>query len=314
MECGQPENKEPSTKAMKQMKAKQSMKSITCLSVAAVAAFLFPAHAVGAEKPDGQGKGSYARVNGLKMYYEIHGTGEPLVLLHGAFATAEGWATVLPTLAKSRRVIVVELQGHGRTGDIDRPLSFGQMAEDIAVLLKQLQIQRADVFGYSMGGGVAVALALKHPDLVRKLAILGAGTGASKDTYDPESYKQFKGMTPENFNFPQVKDPYTRLAPDPTKWPVLVSKIIKMDDDFKGFAEKDVKAIKAQTLVMMGDHDVVRTEHAAEVARLIPHSQLAIIAGGDHFVLFMSPEKVLAVLMPFLDAPIQELKKPGDVK
>ena len=101
MECGQPENKEPSTKAMKQMKAKQSMKSITCLSVAAVAAFLLPAHAVGAEKPDGQGKGSYARVNGLKMYYEIHGTGEPLVLLHGAFATAEGWATVLPTLAKS---------------------------------------------------------------------------------------------------------------------------------------------------------------------------------------------------------------------
>ena len=121
-------------------------------------------------------------------------------------------------------------------------------------------------------------------------------------------------MTPENFNFPQVKDPYSKLAPDPSKWPVLVSKIIKMDDDFKGFAEMEVKAIKAQTLVMMGDHDVVRTEHAAEVARLIPHSQLAIISGGDHFVLFMNPEKVLSILEPFLDGPFQELKKTEDGK
>ena len=159
-----------------------------------------------------------------------------------------------------------------------------------------------------------MALAIKHPDLVHKLAILGAGTGATKDTYDPESYKQFKSMTPENFNFPQVKEPYTRVAPDPSKWPVLVSKIIKMDDAFKGFAEKDVKSIKAPTLVMMGDHDVVRTEHAAEVARLIPHSQLAIIGGGDHFVLFMSPEKVLSILMPFLDIPVQEVKKTEDGK
>jgi pimeloyl-ACP methyl ester carboxylesterase len=290
----------------------QTMKKMIYLA-ATVAAWMLPSHAV-AGKPDDKGKGSYAVVNGLKMYYEIHGTGLPLVLLHGAFGTAEGWATVLPTLVKSQQVIVVELQGHGRTGDIDRPLSFGQMAEDTAALLQRLKIQRADVFGYSMGGDVAVALAIKRPELVRKLAILGAGIGATKDTYDPESYKQFKSMTPENFNFPQVKDPYTRLAPDPSKWPVLVSKIIKMDDAFKGFAEKDVKAIKAQTLVMMGDHDVVRTEHAAEVARLIPRSQLAIIAGGDHFVLFMNPEKVLSVLMQFLDAPIQDHKKAEDGK
>jgi pimeloyl-ACP methyl ester carboxylesterase len=286
------------------------MKTMTCLSVAAVAALMLPAHGFGAEKPEG----SYARVNGLKMYYEAHGTGEPLVLLHGAFGTAEGWGTVLPNLVKSHRVIVVELQGHGRTADIDRPLSFEQMAEDTAALLQQLKIQKTDVFGYSMGGGVAVALAIKHPNLVRKLAILGAGTGATKDTYDPESYKQFKSMTPENFNFPQVKDPYLKLAPDPSKWPVLVSKIIKMDDNFKGFAEKDVKSIKAETLVMMGDHDAVRPEHAAEVARLIPNAQLAIIQGGDHFVLFINPDKVLSILMPFLDAPVQELKKAQGVR
>lgn len=253
-------------------------------------------------------EGKYAEINGLKMYYEIHGSGEPLVLLHGSFGTVEGWATVLPTLAKTRKVIVVELQGHGHTGDIDRPLSYGQVAEDTAALLQQLKIKRADIFGYSMGGGVALALVIKHPDLVGKLAILGAGTGTAKDTYDPESYRQFKSITPENFNFPQVKDPYIKVAPDPSKWSVLVSKIMKMEEEFKGFAEKDVKAIKAETLIIMGDHDVVRLEHAVEVFRLIPHSQLAIIP-GDHFLLFMNSEKVLSALLPFLDAPRQELNK-----
>ena len=279
------------------------MKTLNHLAINA-AALVLSVYAVQA-----QSKGSYAQVNGLKMYYEVHGTGQPVVLLHGAFGTAEGWAGVLPTLSKSRQVIVVELQGHGRTGDIDRPLSFAQMAEDTAALLQQLKIKKADVFGYSMGGGVAIALAIKHPDLVRKLAILGAGTGATKDTYTPEAYQQFKSITPENFNFPQVKDPYTRLAPDPSKWPVLVSKIIKMDDDFKGFAGKDVSSIKAQTLVMLGDRDGLRAEHAVEVFRLIPNSQLAIFPGGDHFLLFMSPEKVLSTLVPFLDTPVQETKK-----
>ena len=279
------------------------MKTLNHLAINA-AALVLSVYAVQA-----QSKGSYAQVNGLKMYYEVHGTGQPVVLLHGAFGTAEGWAGVLPTLSKSRQVIVVELQGHGRTGDIDRPLSFAQMAEDTAALLQQLKIKKADVFGYSMGGGVAIALAIKHPDLVRKLAILGAGTGATKDTYTPEAYQQFKSITPENFNFPQVKDPYTRLAPDPSKWPVLVSKIIKMDDDFKGFAGQDVSSIKAQTLVMLGDRDGLRAEHAVEVFRLIPNSQLAIFPGGDHFLLFMSPEKVLSTLVPFLDTPFQETKK-----
>jgi pimeloyl-ACP methyl ester carboxylesterase len=253
-------------------------------------------------------QGKYAAVNGLKMYYEVHGSGKPLVLLHGAFGTVEGWATILPQLAKTRKVIAVELQGHGHTGDIDRPLSYEQMANDTAALLQHLKIKEADVFGYSMGGGVALALAIKHPDLVGKIAILGAGTGTPKDTYEPESYQQFKSITPENFHFPQVKDPYVKVAPDPSKWPTLVAKIIKMEENFKGFAEKDAKAIKAQTLVMMGDHDAVRPEHAVEVFRLIPNAQLAIIP-GDHFLLFMNPERVLFALLPFLDTAEQEPKK-----
>lgn len=246
------------------------------------------------------------QVNGLKMYYEVHGAGQPLVLLHGAFGTAEGWGGILPTLAAKHQVIVVELQGHGHTGDIDRPLSFERMAVDVAALLEQLGIKKADVFGYSMGGGVALALAIQHPDRVRKLAILGATAGATKNTYDAETYKQLKSITPETFNFPQVKDPYTRVAPDPSKWPLLVAKIVQMDDDFKGFAEKDTKGIKAHTLIMMGDHDGVRPEHAVEMFRLIPNAQLAIFPGGDHFFLYMHPDKLLSTLEPFLDAPVPE--------
>ena len=253
--------------------------------------------------------GNFVQVNGLKMYYEVHGAGRPLVFLHGAFGTAEGWGGILSTLAKTHQVIVVELQGHGHTGDIDRPLSFRQMAEDVAALLQNLKIKEADVFGYSMGGGVALALAIQHPDLVRKLAILGATAGATKDTYDSEAYKQFKSITPENFNFPQVKEPYTRVAPDPSKWSVLVAKIIQMDDAFQGFAAKDVQAIQAQTLIMLGDHDGVRPEHAVEMFRLIPNSQLAIFPASDHFLLFMNPEKVLSTLMSFLELPVPERKE-----
>ena len=248
-------------------------------------------------------KGKYAEVNGLKMYYEIHGQGGPLVLLHGAFGTADGWETVLPTLAQSHQVIAIELQGHGHTGDVDRPLSFEQMADDTAALLRHLQIAEADVFGYSMGGGVALALAMNHPDLVRRLAILGTGTGAIEDTYAPETYAQFRSLTPENFNYPPAMEAYTRVAPDPSQWPTLVSKIIQLVNDFRGFASEGVRSIVAPTLIMMGDHDMVRPEHAVEVFRLIPHSQLAIFPGGDHFVLFASPDTVLSTLLPFLDSP-----------
>jgi pimeloyl-ACP methyl ester carboxylesterase len=289
------------------------MKAIKNLLIAAVALPLMTAHvAIGqtvgslnaANAMNAQeGKGKYAQVNGLKMYYEIHGVGKPLLLLHGAFGTVEGWGAFTPTLAKGRQVIVVELQGHGRTGDIDRPLAFTTMAEDVAQLLKQLSLKDVDVFGYSMGGDVALALAMKYPELVRKLAVLGSGTGSTKDTYDPETYKQFKSITPENFNFPVMKDPYTKVAPDPSKWPVLVSKIVKMDDNFKGFPAKDVKSIKAQTLIMMGDRDAVRVEHAVEMYRMIPNSQLAIFPAGDHFLPFAAPDKVLATLASFLEAP-----------
>ena len=251
--------------------------------------------------------GAYAEVNGLKMYYEIHGSGQPLVLLHGAFGFVEGWATVLPALTKTHQVIAVELQGHGHTNDLDRPLTYEQMAEDAAALLNQLKIKNADFFGYSMGGTVALAVAIRHPELVRKLTIYGSCAGRMKDTYDPETYKQFLSLSTD-FAPPVLKEPYDRMAPDPKKWPVLVTKIKGLERNFNGFSEAELKAIKAQTLIMMGDRDAVRPEHAVEMYRLIPNAQLAIFPGADHFLLFSAPEKLLSTLLPFLNASSAEAK------
>jgi pimeloyl-ACP methyl ester carboxylesterase len=246
--------------------------------------------------------GKYAEVNGLKIYYEIHGSGRPLVLLHGAFGFAEGWGPLLPTLTKTHQVIAIELQGHGHTNDIDRPLTFKQMADDVAALLKQLKIKEADFFGYSLGGTVALGVAIRHPELARKLAFYGSCAGSMKDTYDPEVYKQFQSLGPD-FAPPVLKEPYDRMAPDPKRWPVLVTKIKELEKIFKGYSAADLKAIKAQTLIMMGDRDAVRPEHAVEMYRLIPNAQLAIFPGGDHFLPFSSPDKLLATLAPFLNAP-----------
>jgi pimeloyl-ACP methyl ester carboxylesterase len=271
------------------------------ISAVLLAIAFAPATSANASELKQESKGKYALVNGLKMYYEIHGSGKPLILLHGAFATADGWGGVLPTLSKSHQVIAVELQGHGHTADRDTPFSMEQMADDVAELLKALKIETADVFGYSMGGSVALGVAIRHPEVVGKLAVLGATAGPTKDTYNPETLKQMKSITPANFNFPQLKDPYTKVAPDPSKWPVLVAKVVKLNVDFNGFSEKDIKSIKALTLIMQGDRDGVRPEHGVEMYRLIPNAQLAIFPAGDHFVLFMSPDKILATLVPFLD-------------
>jgi len=271
--------------------------------------------AVAAEAPDESGKPKtdgaaekeqgYAAVNGLKMYYEIHGTGKPLVVLHGAF----GWATVFPALAANRQVIAVEQQGHGHTADIDRPLTFEQMADDTAALLKHLKIEQADFFGYSMGGNVALAVAIRHPNLVDRVAINGSHYGKIEDAYEPETFKQFKSL-PADFAPAVLKDAYDKVAPDPKQWPALVAKVKKMGLEFKGFAREDMKSIKAQVLITLGDRDGVRPEHAVEMFRLIPNAQLAVFPGADHFLLWQSPETLLPTIAAFLNAPMPEPKEP----
>jgi len=262
--------------------------------------------ATGQEPParPAKAEGNYATVNGLKMYYEVHGTGKPLVLLHGGF----GWATVYPTLAKGRKVIAVELQGHGHTADIDRPLTYEQMADDTAALLKELKIEQADFFGYSMGGTVALAVAIRHPKLARRVATFGSHAGKMEEAYDPEVLKQFQSLSPDTFAPSVLKDPYDKVAPDPKQWPTLVAKVKKMGTDFKGFSRDDLKAIQAQVLITIGDRDAVRPEHAVEMYRQIPNAQLAIFPGGDHFLVLSNPESMLPAIAAFLNEPIPKVK------
>ncbi len=217
--------------------------------------------------PADAAKGNYASVNGLNMYYEIHGTGRPLVLLHGALsATDSSFGKVLPSLAKTRQV-AVEQHAHGHTADIDRPLSYEQMADDTAALLRQLEIERADIFGYSMGGGVALQIAIRHPDLVRKL-VVAAATYNSDGIY-PEILEGIENLKPENLAGSPWQKEYARTAPNPEHWPTLIAKAKELDRQVQAWPPEAIQSIKAPTLVIIGDSDVVRTEHAVQMFRLL---------------------------------------------
>ena len=258
--------------------------------------------------------GSYASVNGLKMYYEIHGAGRPLVLLHGALMTIEtSFGKVLPTLAKTRQVIVIEQQGHGRTADIDRPLTYQQMADDTAALLRQLEIEEADFFGYSMGGNIALQIAIRHPDLVRKLVV--AGGNYSLDGYYPEVRESIDHSRPEDFAASEWRVDYARVAPNPEQWPTLVAKVLQQEREFKGWRQEDIPSIEAPALVMVGDADIVRPEHAVQMFRLLgggvagdfvdlPRSQLAVLPGTTHVTLVDRADWLLSMIPTFLDAPM----------
>jgi pimeloyl-ACP methyl ester carboxylesterase len=259
--------------------------------------------------------GSYASMNGLNLYYEIHGTGKPLVLLHGGVGTIEMFGEVLPLLAQGRQVIAVDLQAHGRTADIDRPMRFESMADDIAALIRHLGLERADVMGYSLGGGVALQIAIRHPQLVRKLVIVS--TACKRDGWYPEVLAGMAQMGPEAAE-PMKQTPmyqaYASVAPRPQDWPVLLTKLgqlLRQDYDWS----RDVAALKIPTLIVVGDADSVRTAHAVELFGLLgggkvdagwdgsgmSNSQLAILPGTTHYNIFFSP--ILAyTAAAFLDA------------
>lgn len=246
-------------------------------------------------------KGQYATVNGLKMYYETHGTGQPLVLLHGSFS----WATTYPPLSQGRQVIAIDMQGHGRTADINRPFSFEQMADDTAALLKHLKIEQADVFGYGMGGTIGLALAIRHPALVRRLAITSAAYRPVEESYPKDVLDAFREMTPEKFAPKELKDPYDKMSPAPN-WKGLVAKIVQMEADFKGFSKEQMKAIQAEVFIAAGDRYDVGLEHLVEMHNLIPNSQLAIFANSDHQLLFTNPDKMLIPIKEFLNTNKKE--------
>jgi pimeloyl-ACP methyl ester carboxylesterase len=256
----------------------------------------------------------YAPVNGLRMYYEIHGSGQPLVLLHGAYMAIDSiFGALLPTLAKNRQVIAVELQAHGRTADIDRPLSYEQMADVTAGLLQYLKIENADFFGYSMGGSVALQVAIRHPAMVRKLVV--ASTTYKTDGWHPEVLAMMGHLTPDIFAGSPVEEDYQRLAPTPEAFPTLVAKLNELDAQIQDWPAKDMQSITAPTLLIMGDSDSVRPEHAVEMFKLLgggvvgdlsglPNAQLAVLPGTTHITLMAQTDLLLAIVPPFLDAPM----------
>jgi pimeloyl-ACP methyl ester carboxylesterase len=262
----------------------------------------------------------YAPVNGLNMYYEVHGAGAPLVLLHGAYMTIDMMGPLLSGLAETRRVIAVEQQGHGRTADTDRSITYEQMADDTAALLRFLEIESADVVGYSMGGGVALQLAIRHPEVVRKLVV--ASATFSSDGMPAEALEMFPSITPEMFAGSPSEQEYLRIAPNPGDFPKLVEKLKELDTTSFSWPEEDIRAIPAPTLIVLGDSDGVRLEHAVEFFRLrgggvmgdlagMPTSQLAVLPGTSHFVppgsgLLDRADWLVAMIPPFLDAPMPE--------
>ena len=252
----------------------------------------------------------YAPVNGLKMYYEIHGAGKPLVLVHGAFMTVEAWGETLSELAKTRQVIAVELQGHGRTADIDRPFSFEQFADDVAALMRHLAVPKADVLGYSLGGGVALQMAIRHPELVDKLVI--ASATFRSDGWYPEVQKTVATITPDVFNGTPTRDGYDKVAPDPSGFAGLVERIKTAMVKAYAWPEASIRAIASPTLIIIGDSDGVRPEHAVEMFRLLgggvfgdiagmPKSRLAVLPGTNHFAIMFRGAWLVPMVVEFLD-------------
>ena len=258
----------------------------------------------------------YATVNELNMYYEVHGDGPPLVLLHGAYMNAEGMRPLAEGLAGIRQVIVPEAQAHARTADVDRPITYEQMGDDVADLIRELGHEQADVVGYSMGGGTALRLAIQHPDLVRRLVMVSAGY--RYDGMPPEAIAMFPSISPEMFAGSPMETEYQRLAPDPEQFPVLVDKLKTLDTtDFAW--DDDVRAMTTPMLIVAGDADGVTAEHAVNLFKLrgggpmgdlsgLPESQLAILPGTTHFIppgfgMLDRAEWLLAMIPPFLDPP-----------
>ena len=250
----------------------------------------------------------YVPVNGLQMYYEIHGdpvSGQPpLLLLHGGFLSiATSFEQMLPTLAAQRQVVAVEQQGHGHTADIDRPLTFEHEADDTAAALAYLGIEQVDVFGYSDGGNVALGLAIRHPELVRKLAI--AGTNVANEGLVPGLYEFLTDLSPEMLGA-ELRELYEAEAPRPEDWPVLVEKVRQQVIALEGWTPEQLRGITAPTLVVIGDEDIVTPEHALEIVRLIPNAHLAVLPMRDHIELGTRPEWQLAMLEEFFAAPMPE--------
>ncbi len=254
----------------------------------------------------------YAPVNGLKMYYEVHGKGEPLVLLHGAFMTiTNNWTGWIGRLSKKRKVIALELQGHGRTVDVPRDMTSENLADDVAALLDYLKIPRADVLGYSMGGGVALQCAIRHPDKVRKVVVISSML--RREGVVQEGQDALATLTADAFKGTPIETEYKKLNPNPDDFPRFVQRLMAMDSKEHDIDPDRLKATTAPMFFIHGDSDGVRLEHVAEMFRLkgggihgdikpLPTSRLAILPATTHVTLMQRMPVIVPMVEDFLEA------------
>lgn len=220
----------------------------------------------------------YSEVNGLKMYYEIYGQGKPLVLIHGGGSTIQSnFERVIPMFAKTRKVIALELQAHGRTSDRNADLSFEQDADDIVTLLNKLSINKADFFGFSNGGTTTLQMAIRHPEFVDKIVL---GSALAKRNGVPDWFWDFMAQSKLEYMPEQLKTAFKKVAPDTSGLQVMHDRDAKRMVNFKDIPDNQIKSIKAPVLIVIGDKDLITPEHALELHRQIANSQLAIIPGG----------------------------------
>lgn len=254
----------------------------------------------------------YAPVNGLKMYYEIHGEGEPVVMLHGAFMTITGWSDWVKELSKTRKVIAVEMQGHGRTADIKRPMSFENHADDVAALLDHLKIPSADIIGYSLGGGVAMQTAIRHPEKVRK--VVSISSVFRFDGWVKEGRDALPNITAEVFKGSPMEAEYKRLSPTPNEFPAFVKHVISTAAKPYDFGAEKLRATKSPMFFIHGDADGVTFDHIAEMYRLKgggnihgdmqprSESRLAMLPNTTHVTLMNHWPTIVPMINDFLNA------------
>ncbi len=274
---------------------------------------MFPSGVVAGQQKPTTG---YAPVNGLKMYYEIHGSGEPVVMLHGAFMAISGdWNDWVGELSKTRKMIAVEMQGHGRTGDINRDLTYENLADDVAGLLDDLKIPSADIIGYSVGGGVAMQCAIRHPEKVRKVVSISAPF--RRDGWVKEANNFWPTFKWEVFKGTPMEDEYKRLSPTPDKFPDFVNHIKAMALRPYDFGADKLKATKAPMFFIHGDADGVRLDHIMEMFSLKgggifgdmqprSESRLAILPDTTHVTLMNRMTTIVPMVNDFLDAKPQK--------
>jgi pimeloyl-ACP methyl ester carboxylesterase len=269
-----------------------------------------------ARAPDKAAAGKYAQVNGLNMYYEVHGSGSPLVLLHGGISNIEtDFGLLLPRLSKSYQCIGIEQQAHGHTNDREGPLDEERMAEDTLELLRQIGVGNADFFGYSMGSAIAARIAIKYPQLVRKLVL--AAFAFRKDGAHQGTSDSVEDIDPDVMAATPFGEAYARIAPDPGYWPKLLKKIGEWGKNIKDLPSEAVQSIKGPVMLVYGDSDIIRTEHMVEVFKLfgggipadlygLPRNRMAILPATTHITLVHRAEWLVSMVKEFLDAPMPE--------